>query len=105
MVQIVKKRTEVVNVCGKVIGEKQESLGELYECRAVRKGSNIARDTTHVLAKYYHLLPSGRRFRVPKFSTTRTKCSFVVKSVNLLNRCLIVSTMCVCMGGGGVCND
>ena len=31
----------VVNVYGKVIGEKQERVRELYECRAVRKGSKI----------------------------------------------------------------
>ena len=75
----------VVNVCGKVIGERQESLGVLYDRRVVRKAWMIARDTSHVLAHHYELLPSGRRFRMPKLSTVRSKNSFVPKSINLLN--------------------
>ena len=57
---------KVVNVCGKVVGERQEHLSPLYERRVVRKAMVIADDNSHVCAKYYELLPSGRRFRVPK---------------------------------------
>ena len=56
----------MVNVCGKVVGERQEHLNRLYERRVVRKARVIEDDNSHVLAKYYELLPSGRRFRVPK---------------------------------------
>ena len=33
---------EVVNVCGKVVGERQEQLVQLYERRVVRKARVIA---------------------------------------------------------------
>ena len=57
---------KVVKVCGKVVGERQEHLSKLYECRVVRKVGVIVDDNSHVLAKYYEILLSGRRFRVPK---------------------------------------
>ena len=57
---------KMVNVCGKVVGERQEHLNRLYERRVVRKARVIEDDNSHVLAKYYELLPSGRQFRVPK---------------------------------------
>ena len=63
---------KVVNVCGKAVGERQEQLSQLYERRVVRKARMIVDDNSHVLAKHYELLPSGRRFRVPK---SKTICS------------------------------
>ena len=51
---------KVVNVCGKVVGERQEHLSQLYERRVVQKARVIVDDNSHVLAKYYELLPSGR---------------------------------------------
>ena len=42
----------VVNVCSKIVGERQASLNELYESRAVRKGRKIAGDSAHVLARH-----------------------------------------------------
>ena len=75
----------VVNVCSKIVGERQASLSELYERRAVRKGRKIAGDSTHVLARHYVLLPSGRRYRIPKTRTLRAKNSFVPRSIVLWN--------------------
>ena len=46
-------------VCGKVVGERQEQLSQLYERRVVRKAKVIVDDNSHVLAKHYNLLPSG----------------------------------------------
>ena len=61
---------KVVNVCGKVVGERQVQLSQLYERRVVRKAARvIVDDNSHVLAKHYGLLSSGRRFRVPKSNT------------------------------------
>ena len=57
---------KVVNVCGNVVGERQELLSQLYERRVVRKARVIVDDNSHVLAKYYELLLSCRRFRVLK---------------------------------------
>ena len=48
----------VVNMCGKVVGEGQEQLSQLYERRVVRKARMIVDDNSHVLAKHYELLPS-----------------------------------------------
>ena len=44
----------------------------------------IVDDNSHVLAKHYELLPSGRRFRVPKSNPV----SFVLQSIASLNRCI-----------------
>ena len=46
---------KVVNVCGEVVGERQEQLSQLYERRVVRKARMIADDNSHVLAKHYEL--------------------------------------------------
>jgi len=51
---------KVVNVCGKGVGERQEHLSQSYERRVVRKARVIVDDNSHVLAKHYELLPSGR---------------------------------------------
>ena len=51
---------KVVNVCGKAVGESQVHLSQLYQPRVVRKARVIVDDNSHVLAKCYELLPSGR---------------------------------------------
>ena len=73
---------KVVNECGKAVGERQEQLSQLYERRVVLKTRVIVDDNSHVLAKHYQLLPSGRRFRIPKSNTKR----FVLQSIAFLNR-------------------
>ncbi len=75
-----------VNVCGKVVGERQASMNELYEKRTVRKAQEIAKDSSHVLAHNFELLPSGRRYRVPKVRLVRTRESFIPMSISLLNK-------------------
>ena len=57
---------KVVNVCGKVVGERQEHLSPFSERGVERKSRVIADDNSHVLAKHCEPLPSGRRFRVSK---------------------------------------
>ena len=60
---------KVVNVYGKVVGERQEHLSQLYERHVVQKAWMIVDDNSQVLAKCYKILPSGRRFCVPKSNT------------------------------------
>ena len=60
---------KVVNVCVKVVGERQVQLSQLYEQRVALKARVIVDDNSHVLAKHCELLPSSRRFRVPKSYT------------------------------------
>ena len=64
----------VVNVCSKIVGERQASLSELYERRAVRKGRKIAGDSAHVLARHYELLPLGRRETLQNAKNMDTPC-------------------------------
>ena len=59
------------------ICEKQEHLSQLYERRVVWKTRVIVDNNSHVLAKYYEILSSGRRFRVPKSN---------LQSIAFLNR-------------------
>ena len=49
-----------MNVCDKVVGERQEHSSQLYERRVVWKPRVIADDNIYVLTKHYELLPSGR---------------------------------------------
>ena len=76
----------VVKVSGKVVGVRQRSLCELYECRIVSKAQMILSDASHVLAKVYELMPSGRRYRNVRASTNRSKMSFVSRSIECLNK-------------------
>ena len=66
-----------LNVYSKVVGKKQEHLSKLCERHVVQKARLIVDDNSHVLAKYYELLPSGRWFPVPKYN---------LQSVSFLNR-------------------
>ena len=75
---------KVVNVCGKVVGERQEQLSQLYERRVVRKARMTVDDNSHVLTKHNELLSSGGRFRVPKSSTVRLK--ILKQSIAFLNK-------------------
>ena len=76
----------IVKVCGKIVGVRQKSLSELFECHAVRKASDVEKDAEHILSKYYEMLPSGRRLRVLNFKKNRTRLSFIPQSILLLNR-------------------
>ena len=75
----------VVRVCGKVVGVHQRGMNELYTCQVMRKARVIANDRMHGLAKYFELLPSGRRYRTPKTTTQRAKKSFVPRAIELMN--------------------
>ena len=81
------KLNRVVNIGGKVVGERQIGLNELYENRVKAKSAKIAADVSHVLAAKYDLLPSRRRYRVPlyRYKTLRSQRSFVPMSIKFLN--------------------
>ena len=46
-----------VNVCGKVVGDRQMSMSMLYERQVLRKARETLKDPTHILAKHYQHLP------------------------------------------------
>ena len=76
----------VVKVSSKVIGVRQASLNELYENRVLVKGYGIAKDENHVLAEFYELLPSGKRYRTLKMKKNKFMTSFVCKSIAIMNK-------------------
>ena len=80
-----KKLDSVVNECGKIVGVKQTSLAELYSTRVTERASRIRKDPSHVLEKYFELLPLERRLRTTKCRTNRFKFTFVPTAVSLLN--------------------
>ena len=75
-----------VNMCSKLIGRKQESMNDIFEKRTLKKAKSIVKDEGHVLAQYFDLLPSGRRYRMPLTNVGRTRKSFVPNSIVLLNK-------------------
>ena len=75
---------DVVNVFSKVIGKKQACMQDLYERRLKRKARQNAGDQSHVLAKFFELLPSGRRYRTDKGKARLLK-TFIPRSLHLLN--------------------
>ena len=80
----------MVNVYGKVVGERQEHLSQLYERHVVQKAWVIVDDNSQVLAKCYKILPSGRRFCVPKSNTV----NIISEQINPFKR---QSSVCVCL--------
>ena len=74
-----------VKICSKIVGQRQVDLNILYERRVKEKAMKIISDNSHILVQYFELLPSGKRYRVPKGRSQRFKNSFVPKSINLLN--------------------
>lgn len=73
----------------KITGMKQhESTENPYNQSVMKQAIKISSHLTHPLSSKYELLPSGRRFRMPKCITNRHKWSFVPASTKLLNNVL-----------------
>lgn len=78
-------KTEQV-ICGVLLPPLQDT----YKTR-VRKGAhNIIKDHTQPQHTLFTLLPSDRRYRSVKATTTRLKTSFYPQAVRLLNHRLVV---------------
>ena len=70
----------------RIIGRKEyKPIQSLYEQAVRKQAERITADSLHPLFPEYELLPSGRRFRVPRCKTNRLKLSFIPTSVKLLN--------------------
>ena len=72
---------DVVNVCSKVVGKKQACMQDMYERRLKRKARQIVGDQSHVLAKFFELLPSGPTVK----GKARFLKTFIPRSLHLLN--------------------
>ncbi len=76
----------VTNIASKIIGRPQSKLGEVYTSRCVGKAERILIDPTHPLCDQFVLLPSGRRFLMPRAKTNIYKRSFVPAAVGFLSQ-------------------
>ena len=81
-----------MNVCGNIVGERQEHLSQLYEYHVVRKAGVIVGDNSYVLARCYEILPSGRRFCMPKSNTV----NIISEQISLF-KCQSSVCVCVCV--------
>ena len=76
----------LVQTAMKIMGvKKHPSLQNIYEQSIIRQAKTIVSDPTHILHPELQLLPSGRRFRVPRSRLNRYKHSFLPMSIKLLN--------------------
>jgi len=60
------KLQRIVNLASKIIGSRQKQLNSMYEEVLGKKAFKIAKDPTHPLNREFELLPSARRYKVPR---------------------------------------
>ena len=73
----------LVQTAMKMMGvKKHPSLQNIYEQSIIRQAQHMV---SHILDPDLQLLPSGRRFRVPKSRLNRYKHSFLPMAITLLN--------------------
>ena len=77
----------LVQTAMKVMGRTDKlSLQSIYEQSVLRQAQRVLLDPSHILQTEYELLPSGRRYRIPKCKLNRFKYSFIPTSIKMLNR-------------------
>ena len=77
--------SRIINTASKIVGIPQAPLSELHRASVFRKASKIVNDPSHPLFPSFELLPSGRRFRAPRWKKVLFKRSFVPSAVSVLN--------------------
>lgn len=85
----VKSKTKIqgiVRTAMTLTGQKDyPSIQSLFEQCVLKEAKRILSDPSHVLFSSYELLPSGRRYRIPRCKLNRFNNSFVPVSIRLLN--------------------
>lgn len=69
----------------RVIGQQQMSLTDIYTKQVLNKARSILSLPDHPLRMEFNLLPSGRRYQLPRARTNRFKFSFVPTALKLFN--------------------
>ncbi len=83
-VQLKSRLTSMHKTAIKIIGKKEyEPIQSLYEQAVRKQATKIIVDSQHPLFSEYELMPSGRRFHVPKCKSNSLKLSFVPASIKL----------------------
>uniref|UniRef100_A0A3B1JAG4 Reverse transcriptase domain-containing protein n=1 Tax=Astyanax mexicanus TaxID=7994 RepID=A0A3B1JAG4_ASTMX len=75
----------IVRTAERIIGVSLPSITDIYTTRSIRKATSIVNDPTHPSHELFSLLPSGRRYRSIRSSTTRFCNSFYPQAIRLLN--------------------
>uniref|UniRef100_A0A3B1J4C9 Reverse transcriptase domain-containing protein n=1 Tax=Astyanax mexicanus TaxID=7994 RepID=A0A3B1J4C9_ASTMX len=75
----------IVRTAERIIGVSLPSITDIYTTRSIRKATSIVNDPTHPSHKLFSLLPSGRRYRSIRSSTTRFCNSSYPQAIRLLN--------------------
>lgn len=86
LVQLKSRSQRLLNTCSKIVGHPVDNtFTEMWRKQTLRLADKISTDSDHVLHNEFELLPSGRRFRVPRCRGNRYKHSFVPSSITLMN--------------------
>ena len=78
--------SSIVNLCSKIIGEKQRDLASFCDQQTIRKAASILNIYDHVLISEFVLMQSGKRYAMPVCKTNRYLKSFVPTAIRLLNK-------------------
>lgn len=78
----------IVHTCGKIAGGTFTDLQDIYRAQILKKARQISFDPSHPLWAEFKLLPSRRRYTVPKCRTNRHKNSFIPVAIGILNQSL-----------------
>ena len=76
---------KIILMATKLSGVSVSDLQSLFDSRVLNLAERILSDPTHILFSEYKLLPSGRRYQMPRFKTNRIQNSFLPSSIRLLN--------------------
>ena len=79
---------QTVKWSGRLIGESQCDPASLHTRQLQQITSLILKDDSHPLHSEFQLLPSGRRFIVPRCRTQQYKNSFVPAAITQMNKTL-----------------
>ena len=73
-------------ICLKLIGDGENLLKPdiMYKNATLSLAAKIIKDQDHPLCSQYVLLPSGRRYRLPRIRTSRFRSTFVPSSIILM---------------------
>ena len=89
-----KRLNGIVRVCGKIVGNNQQTLEHLYRVKSADKAAKIKSDPAHVLSLLFQVLPSGRRLRHPKCRTKRFQNTFIPQAIAFLNQRWLHGSVC-----------
>ena len=79
------KLQKCVREAGKIVGADQESIIYNYNKASFNSALSISNDKQHPLSHYFQLLPSGRRYNVPRNRTNRHRNTFIPAGIKLVN--------------------